>query len=627
MKQKTHIPGQICRWNPVVGFERGGIPCYVVGTNYVARYVCTNFWEDWRPQTIARDLDLIASTGLNAVRIPIHWEYAEPSPGQFREEALERISQFLDMAMERGLLVMPWFLVGVATLNYDVSWRNGRSFFSEPMVSHAENHLRTMVGKFRHFPNILCWDICDEPEWYSEHPGAEKLPYNCSRFQQWVDRMYKAVREVDPERAVTLAFGHIATGNYGMDVRRAAAALDVMAVTAYPPHRNEDLVHGFRSGYFLGWSVRFNDCAGKGVFTCEAPGWNDVEASEESVAALYRVALMSNLANGSLGVMPWVWNDFDDAVQCLPPLDRRPQEKRFGIVRENGTLKPAGRELSEFADFVASFHPHEWKQESPEVHVLVPVLSGPGAYDEFDDMFHQYIFLRQAGLRVRYLWAEDLSALRGDVLFLPNSKSLPLTTGDWLKLQRWVEKGGTLVCSNQRPSTVFNALFGVTREGLRTAHDDVRFRGCREGFGVCEGIVLPRGNAFVELTLNRAELLCSSTEGSPLVTCNRFGDGRAIFIAYAPETSLARIESEQLARHPIHRFYRAIAELVGLTAAVSCGDPRIELDIRRHSDGRLIAILINHSRFPAKTSILNQNNETVGEVDMPGCGTHWVLLD
>ena len=194
-----------------MGFELDGKAIHIVGTNYVARYICTNFWEDWRPEVIEADLAEIAATGLNAVRIPVHWEYFEPAPGKYREEPLEHFGKFLAIAATHGLFVMPWFLVGVATGTYDVSWREGRSFFREPMATYAANHLRNIVHRFRNRPNILCWDICDEPEWYSRCPGVEPLPYDSVVFTSWVRRIVEAIREEDSEHPIMLGFGHIAS--------------------------------------------------------------------------------------------------------------------------------------------------------------------------------------------------------------------------------------------------------------------------------------------------------------------------------------------------------------------------------------------------------------------------------
>lgn len=612
---------QICRWNPETGFEIDGVPVYIVGTNYVARYICTNFWQDWRPEVVASDLDRIAGIGLNAVRIPVHWEYAEPAPGKFRPEMFERFEAFLDMARERGLFVMPWFLVGVATQDYDVSWRNGESFFSERMTASAANHLRTFVERFHKAPNILCWDICDEPEWYSRHPGADQLPYNTDGFHHWMERIYQAIKAADPEHTVTLAFGRIAGGHYGMDIRRAARTLDVMTVTAYPPHMNEDLVNGFRSTYFPGWSARFNDCVRKGVFTCEAPGWSDIAASEENIGAYYRVSLFSNLANGSQGVMPWVWNDFDDAIQHLPPMDKYTIEKRFGITRKDGSLKPAGRELQRFAEFVTEFPPLKWAQVQPEVAVLVPAIKPEDAHAEFDSIFHHYIFLRQAGLHVRYVWMEDFDQFGGDILFLPASRNVPLLTGQWQKLQAWVKKGGVLVTSSGHVSSVFNELFGVIVEGCVKAYEPICFHDCREPVAACDGFELPAGQECLRVRAQNAVVLCRNGEGRPLVTQNAFGDGQAVHICYAPETALDAIHPEKLASHGIHALYRGLAADAGLSCPVFCADPRIELDVRRHADGRLLAVAINHSRYPVETVL--QYGSKKKRIALSGSGVTW----
>jgi len=599
-------PESRCRWIAGQGFELDAKAIYIVGTNYVSGYVCTNFWDDWRPEVIAGDLDRIAATGLNAIRIPIFWEYTEPAQGEFRQEFLDRSNIFMEMAAERGLLVMPWFLVGVATGVRDVAWRKGESVFSETMTAYAENHLKKMVRHLGKHPNILCWDICDEPEWYSLFSGHEKLPYNPERFHPWMDRMYKAIKETDSERAVTLGFGHFFYNDYGMDVHRAGKTLDMMAVTAYSPHKDEDLVHGFRSTYFLGWAIRINDYAGKGVFACEAPGWTDILASDKNIGLYYRGSLMGSLANGSKGVLPWVWNDFDEAIEQRWPLDKYVYEKRFGISRSDGSLKPAGKELQEFGKFVEKYPPSEWKQITPEVAVLVPTIKTSELNKEWEFLFHHFIFLRQAGLRVRYIWPEDLEQFDGDgkVLFLPQSSGQPLLTKGWFQLRDYVEKGGTLVSTSSCPSSLFNSMFGVTVEGRIVPEKEVVFRNCTAPISSCMGMALPGGPSFSLVSPDQAKVLAWSEEDLPLVTMNQYGKGKAVYLAYSPEDALKKIHPEKLAVHPIHQFFRGMAQMVGLQCPAVCPDPRIEIDVRRNSDGRLLIILNNHSRFPVTTSLL-----------------------
>ena len=619
-------PGQVCRWEPGLGFELDGRPCYVVGTNYVARYVCTNFWEDWRPEAIAEDLDRIAAAGLNAVRIPVHWEYAEPVPGSFRPEMLERMDTFFEMAAERGLLVMPWFLVGVATQNYDVSWRNGGSYFAEPMVSHAENHVRTMVGHLRRHPNILCWDLCDEPEGYSWIPNGETLPYDTDQFHHWLDRLHRAAKETDPERAVMLGFGPFGMGDMGMDVRRAAGVLDVMGVTAYPPYRKEDFQHGFRNTYFLGWSLRLSDCAGKGVFSCEAPGWSDVNASERSIGLFYRVTLSSQFANGSMGVLPWVWNDFDEGIRHLPPMDVSTAEPRFGISRADGSLKPAGEELRRFSELVAAYPPTEWPSVTPEVGVLMP-MRPERVHHGLSCLFHHYVLLRQAGLRVRDLWIDDLPLFDGKLLFVPETPMTALRTGHWQQLERWVRDGGVLVSSNRQRTYVFNDLFGVVSEGERRCLQPLTIRACSSEVAGCEGLVLPDGRQYAEVSLAGGSALCLDQDGLPVVTMSRHGLGMAVYLAYPPEDALGALPAEELAIHGMHTLYRGLARLAGLSAPLTCPDPRVELDVRQHADGRLLGVAVNHSRFPVETTLSQEHSGEKVALRLAGSDAQWVVVD
>ena len=145
-----------------------GEPVHIVGINYVASYICTNFWQDWRPERIASDLKRIAELGLNAIRIPMHWGYMEPEPGQYRKDFSEKFAYVIQLCRQYGLYVMPWFLAGIATEAYDVPFRNGESFFTGRMLRIARQHLQHFIEPYRDDPQILFWDICDEPEGYDQ---------------------------------------------------------------------------------------------------------------------------------------------------------------------------------------------------------------------------------------------------------------------------------------------------------------------------------------------------------------------------------------------------------------------------------------------------------------------------
>ncbi|MEG0050212.1 MAG: cellulase family glycosylhydrolase, partial [Clostridia bacterium] len=153
---------------------KDGLPFYPVGINYVASYICTNFWQDFRPEALHADLKKIAQMGLNAVRIPMFWGYMEPREREYNEDIFPKFDLFLSWCKELGIYLMPWFLVGVATRDYDVPFRNERPFFTGDMVSIARDHIQHFVSRYKSEEQILMWDLCDEPEYYNRHPGAEQ---------------------------------------------------------------------------------------------------------------------------------------------------------------------------------------------------------------------------------------------------------------------------------------------------------------------------------------------------------------------------------------------------------------------------------------------------------------------
>ncbi|RKY70464.1 MAG: hypothetical protein DRQ24_09235 [Candidatus Latescibacterota bacterium] len=606
MKQIHFKCGQLCRWNPARGFELDGKPIHIVGTNYVARYICTNFWEDWRREAIEADLAEISATGLNAVRIPVHWEYFEPAPGQYREEALERFGKFLDMAAAHGLFVMPWFLVGVATEDYDVSWRDGRSFFREPMATYAANHLANIVRRFRDRPNILCWDICDEPEWYSRCPGADPLPYDSAMFTSWVRRMVEAIRAEDPKHSIMLGFGHIASAGYGMNIRDMAELLDCMGVTAYPLWCDTEFLHDLRNNYFVSWSGRFNDCAGKGYFCCEAPGFSSVWASEESIGEYFRVVLYSDLINGSRGVLPWVWNDFEREIWHIGALNLHPAEPSFGLRRLDGSLKPSGQELRSFARFVRQVGIEEWEPVRATADVVIPEVYAQNTKELFSPVYHSFLACRQAGLHVRYLWERDLEKETNQMLIIPGIGGY--LTHSWQLIVQKIQDGATLYLGVGRNqfSPLFNSLFGVEVEGWELLGQDLV---ARRTEGICDELMpeemsLPAGQSLLCVNPKGAQVEFIAS-GRPALLHYRFGKGHTWLLAYPMEASLAQLSSQELAEHPLHRIYRAIATSDGSQIPVWSTDPRVEVGVWKHPDGRWLVIAVNHTPVSVTTCLMS----------------------
>src|SRR6185437_6053085 len=72
--------------------------------------------------------------------------------------------------------------------------------------------------------------------------------------------------------------------------------------------------------------------------------------ASEDEGAVYYEAVLDKLWNaGSLGAFAWCWSDYHDSLFGAPPCNTHMHERSFGIVRADGSLKPAADVLLAFA--------------------------------------------------------------------------------------------------------------------------------------------------------------------------------------------------------------------------------------------------------------------------------------
>jgi hypothetical protein len=64
-------------------------------------------------------------------------------------------------------------------------------------------------------------------------------------------------------------------------------------------------------------------------------------ASEEEQAAYYEAVLGRLVATGAAGAYAWCYGDYDSRLFSRPPLVNAVRERTFGIVRADGSEKPA----------------------------------------------------------------------------------------------------------------------------------------------------------------------------------------------------------------------------------------------------------------------------------------------
>lgn len=567
--------------------DRNGEPFYPVGINYVASYICTNFWEDFRPEEIYRDLKLAHSLGIRALRIPMNWGFMEPQERVYNEEIFPMFDQFLAWCREFDMYLMPWFLVGIATQDYDVPFRGERPFFTGDMVEIARDHICHFVERYRDEDRILMWDLCDEPEYYCRNPGAEQWPFNRDDLRNWVRTLYDGVKKTDPNHLVTLGFGHIASANFGYHELDMAKILDLMVVTCYPLELCPDRADCLRNNYFLPFYVAFNRPYGNAVMTCEAPGFSSVMFSEAVIGRYYKACLYGQLAEGSNGVLPWAMNDFDPAIWHQKPLEEYVLEPSFGVVATDGRIKPSGEELRSFANVVEELRLSRFHRERAKVAVVIPRDYYQAMPQTFQRVYLAYIFLKSCGVAVDLLW-QGLPMEGYDLLVIADTSGF--TTSYWDGLRRYAQNGGKLFWmfgGNNGLNVYLREIFGVEVQSPSWWHGKV-----------------PDGSAAglrLETEAREAEVLARFEDGTPLLT-HKNG---AWFFAMQWTDGLLACEQSQFENHPLHAVFSYIVEQSGIERLVRVENPNVEVSrLVCDEDGTVIYLLINHANHLVKGSLM-----------------------
>lgn len=586
--------------------DKAGNPVHIVGINYVASYICTNFWEDWRPEIIAKDLENISKLGLQAVRIPMMWGYMEPEERAYNDSFFAKFDAFIEMCRKYELYIMPWFLVGVATKDYDIPYRQGRPFFSGDMVTLAENHLKHFIAPYKDEEQILFWDICDEPEFYSRNIGAEPLPYKRNDVARWVRTMYQAIKSVDQNHLVTLGFGHIATENYGMDIRDMADILDLMVVTCYPGWATETL-DKCRQNYTIPYHVKMNT-RNKPVFTCEAPGNSSIVYSEEIIGKYFQVSLYSNLINGSTGVLPWVYNDFDQNLWHTVPLEGYLSEPYFGIVTVDGRLKPSGEVLRDYAAFAKKAELGKYRPHKAKVAVLVPEGYYQDKNNAVPKIYSAFIQAKGCSVNVDLVWtSEDLSGYQ--VLIMPTVSGM--IASQWDKIRKFVENGGTLYQIYDNVgclSVYFNDLFGVTVQGIERDHGNNKLVMKTDWGKWHTGDVISVSGTdrreWLSVKAMAAEVLCSLEDGSPALLKNHYGKGVAYLATIQMNNGLMEIPYEEFVGARSFCIMETIMQDVGVDRLVRIESSTVEVGCLEECEtGNMLVVCVNHDKDPVAVKL------------------------
>jgi endo-1,4-beta-mannosidase len=340
-----------------------------------------NYWPRRRAMYMWRELDLgevrddmahIASMGFDVVRVFVLMEDFLPGPRMVSTPMVERLVAVSRYAKDAGLAIVPTLIVlNMSGRIWWPAWMldargEAVSLYTdagavESQALLVETCARALAGD----DAIRAFDLANEIDDAQRPPTREA-------GARWASLLAGAIRRVAPGTPIQIGahLPSLTTPN-NMRVDDLGDVCDEEVMHAYPLY--SEVARSFLDPELVPFSCALTtDLAGRGRPTlmqefglCTAPpgeaGRTIIDdflgrpraqylASEEEGAAYYGAVLDRLAQTGAAGAYAWCYGDYDAALFDRPPLATAVREGTFGLVRTDGSEKPAADVFRKFRE-------------------------------------------------------------------------------------------------------------------------------------------------------------------------------------------------------------------------------------------------------------------------------------
>ncbi len=413
---------------------------FTIGVTYWPRRKATRWWQAFDQGEVEEELAHVAALGCHLVRIPLLWSAVQPTADRLDHRTLDRLGEALDAAHAAGLLAVVDLQVGLACGAFDFpDWAmdplpvaalpetppglpvrqivHGREetryrlrdpFEDEKMVRTQRRLFREVIGFYADHPAVFGWSLGHELD-------RARPPRAADAASEWLERRVAEVREV-AEAARLFWYSDLAAFARPTGVRpdAVAATLGTVAVEMHPG------LHPLAKHPLDAELVRFTvalaralapetpvwvvGCAVPTVPVPGDPGTMLVDvvdgderdlyfASEGEQEEFIEQVLEALIADGAAGCWLGHYADFDELLWEKPPLDRSHRARLLGLVRRNGSEKPAAeavRRVRKRLDTgqLGPGQPERQMKVDPEEYWRAPERHLHRLYDEYREGGH-----------------------------------------------------------------------------------------------------------------------------------------------------------------------------------------------------------------------------------------------
>jgi endo-1,4-beta-mannosidase len=336
---------------------------FELGLNYWPRRRAMYMWRELDLGEVNDDMAHIASMGFDVVRVFALMEDFLPGPLTVATGMVERLVAVSRSAKDAGLAIVPTLIVlnmsgriwwpawmldahGAAASLYD----DGVVLDSQVLL--VETCARALAGD----DAIRAFDVANEIDDAQRPPTREA-------GARWASLMATTIRRAAPRTSIQIG-AHLPslTTSNNMRVDDLGDVCDEDVMHAYPLY--SDVARTFLDPELVPFSCALTtDLSGRGRPTlmqefglCTAPpgaagqtitddflGQSRAQylASEDEAAEYYDAVLDGLVRSGAAGAYAWCYADYDAVLFDRPPFATARRERTFGLVRADGSEKPA----------------------------------------------------------------------------------------------------------------------------------------------------------------------------------------------------------------------------------------------------------------------------------------------
>ena len=322
--------------------------------------------DEWYARDQGADLAEMGGAGFALSRVLVSWNLIEPQVGQYDARALSRLTDVVATAREHRIKTIVCLFADDRQAELtDIGWSQRRDPRTDGYLIQRETALvAQVVSAFAGESGVFGWQLGNEA-FLSGFTSSAAL-------EEWTSLMREAIREVDPDRPITLGIdGETFLRATGVDARAAISTCEfsVSHVTsAYRAYAAEGPVTSGPSTYLDAFLLRLAD-RGKPVLADDI-GPLSLDSSPAEEAAAVRTALWSVLGNRADGALLRRFRDF--ATERREPYFLDPFETLVGVVDADGESKPAFDEARRFLGQLAGAHLRGFEPTPERTAIVVP---------------------------------------------------------------------------------------------------------------------------------------------------------------------------------------------------------------------------------------------------------------